>query len=147
MLQVYRVTSLMKSGWNIGKLRKGRLLRAVALLFLLHTGVDLVFPQLCSEEAVGVMAISASAALPPQANSRESSGTVALSASSDPEREQRSDPPPRDEDCFCCCTHVMPSPLFITPGNAELSLPPTFRQNISILSAPPNNPYHPPRIA
>ena len=44
----------MKSGWNIGKLRKGRLVRAVALLFLFHTGVDLLFPQLCSEEPVNI---------------------------------------------------------------------------------------------
>ena len=145
MLQTYRVLSPMKSGWNISKLRKGRLVRAIALLFLFHTGVDLLFPQLCSEEPVN-MAVSQSLAVSKERINDDTSAQLAASLPNDSGEDQRSDPP-RDEDCFCCCTHVMASPGFINPGNAELKLPTSLQQNISLLSAPLNNPYHPPRFA
>ncbi len=135
----------MKSGWHIGKLRKGRLVRAVALLFLFHTGVDLLFPQLCSEEPVNIP-INQSSPVSKETINDETSGLVALSLPNDSDEDQRSDPP-RDEDCFCCCTHVMASPGFVNPGNAELKQPNSSQQNISVLSAPPNDPYHPPRFA
>ena len=136
--------SHMRSGWNISKLRKGRLVRAVALLFLFHTGVDLLFPQLCSEEPVNI-AINQSSPVSKEAINDETSGLVAVSLPNDSGENQPSDPP-RDEDCFCCCTHVMASPGFVNPGNAELKRPTSLQAEISILSAPPNNPYHPPRF-
>ncbi len=135
----------MKSDWNIGKLRKGRLVRAVALLFLFHTAVDLVFPQFCSEEPVN-LAINHSSPVSKEASLHETPATVGASLPNDSDR-QPSDTPPRDEDCFCCCTHVMASHGFVDPDNAELKLPTGAQPDISILSAPPNNPYHPPRIA
>lgn len=135
----------MKPGWNIGKLRKGRLVRAIALLFLFHTGVDLLFPQLCSEEPVN-MAVSQSLPVLNEGKDTEFFVRVAGSLPGDHSEDQRSDPP-RDEDCFCCCTHVMASPGFVSPDNVELKLPFSSQQEIPILSAPPNNPYHPPRFA
>jgi hypothetical protein len=136
----------MNSAWNIGKLRKGRLLRAVALLFLIHTGVDLFFPELCTEEPFSA-GLTQSLALPSPANSKERSPAVTGAPSGESKDEQRSDPQHRDEDCFCCCAHVMPSPLFVTPDNAELVLMVSKDQNTSIPAAPPHNPYHPPRFA
>lgn len=136
----------MKSDWNIGKLRKGRLVRAVALLFLFHTAVDLVFPQFCSEEPVNI-AINQSLPVSKAATIDETDALVAASLPNDSDDRQPSDAPPRDEDCFCCCTHVMASHGFVNPENVELKLPAKAQPDISILSAPPNNPYHPPRFA
>lgn len=136
----------MKSHWNISKMKKGRLVRAVALLFLFHTGVDILFPQLCSEEPVNI-AIHQSSPASEEAGIDETSALVAASLPAESDGQQPSDAPPRDEDCFCCCTHVMASPGFVNPENAELKLPSGSQQEISILSAPPNNPYHPPRSA
>ncbi|HYJ84868.1 MAG TPA: hypothetical protein VEW46_02270 [Pyrinomonadaceae bacterium] len=135
----------MKSGWNISRFGKGRLVRAIALLFLFHTGVDLLFPELCSEEPV---TITVNQSLPGsnETVNDETSGLVAESLPTDSREDRRSDPP-RDEDCFCCCTHVVPSQAYSNPGDAELKLPNSMQQEISILSAPPNNPYHPPRFA
>lgn len=134
----------MMSDWNIGNLRKGTLVRVVAMLFLLHAGVDLVFPELCREEAFGA-GLTQSFDLSSLAKTNETSPAVAVAASSESKDEQRSDPQPRDEDCFCCCTHVMPSPLFVAPGDAEPGLIASRHQNASIPAAPPNKPYHPPR--
>lgn len=138
--------SPMKSGWNIGKLRKGRLLRVGAILLLLHAGVDLAFPELCTEEPFGA-GLTQSLELSSRAKSNEPSPAVALAVSSESKDEQRSDPQRLDEDCFCCCTHVMPSPLFVAPRNAEVGLSNSRHQDTSIPSAPPYRPYHPPRFA
>ena len=139
-----KALSYMKSGWNIGRLRKGRLLRLGAILLLLHAGVDLAFPELCTEGAFGA-GLTRSVELSSSANRNEPSPAVAVAASSDSKDEQRSDPQPRDEDCFCCCAHVMPSPLFVAPRNAEVRSTNSRGQSSSIPPAPPNKPYHPPR--
>ncbi|MGH9906586.1 MAG: hypothetical protein ACRD8U_13505 [Pyrinomonadaceae bacterium] len=136
----------MKSRWNIGKLRKGRLVRAVALLFLFHTGVDLLFPQLCSEEPVSG-AIGQVLPVSKEATGDVTPSIVAVSVNDGFEEKQREEQPPRDEDCFCCCTHVMASGGFVNAESVDLKQPTNSRQNISILSVPPDNPYHPPRFA
>ena len=135
----------MKSHWNMSKMKKGRLVRAVALLFLFHTGVDLLFPQLCSEEPVNI-AMNQSLPVFREASNDDPAKLVAVSLPSDSD-EDRPEQPPRDEDCFCCCTHVMASRGFVNPETAELKLPTSSQPNVSVLSAPPNNPYHPPRFA
>jgi hypothetical protein len=138
----------MKSDWNISKLRKGRLVRAVAVLFLFHAGVDLLFPELCSEEPVN-FAMNQSLPVARETNKDETSRLVAVTLLNDSDEDLPDQPqqPPRDEDCFCCCTHVMASPGFVNPENAELKLAASSQPNISVLSVPLNNPYHPPRFA
>lgn len=135
----------MKSGWNISKLRKGPLLRVVAVFLLLHAGADLAFPELCTEEAYGA-GLTQTLELSSQTNSDDNSPAVATATSSESKGEQRPDPQPRDEDCFCCCTHVMPSPLFVAPDDAEPRLLARRHHNTSIPAPPLNNPYHPPRF-
>ncbi len=144
--KVYRVTlSHMKSGWNISKLGKGRLVRVVAFLFLFHTGVDLLFPQLCSEEPFNIT-VNQSLFGSRETVSDETSAIVTASLPYESQEEQRPDQP-REEDCFCCCTHVMASRGFVNPQNAELKVLASSPQDISVPSAPINNPYHPPRFA
>ncbi len=146
MIQAYSVSlSHMTLGWTISKLGKGRLVRAVALLFLFHTGVDLLFPQLCSEEPVN-MAVNQSLPVHKETIYDDTSALVAVSLPNDSGEERRSDPP-RDEDCFCCCTHVMASRGFVNSENAELKVPTGSQPDTSIFSAPLNTPYHPPRFA
>jgi len=146
MLKMQRlVLILMKTRWSISTLKRGRLVKAVALLFLFHTGVDLLLPQLCSEEPVNLTATQTLIA-----SSRTVSDKVVNSVNpSNPSDSQEDEPSetPQDEDCFCCCTHVMASQGFGNPASAELGLATNLRLDLSILSAPPNNPYHPPRFA
>ena len=113
------------------------------MLFLLHTGVDLLFPELCSEEVVGA-GLSQSLVFS-DTESWKDSPAVAASDSKKSKDEQPSDPQHRDEDCFCCCTHVMPSSLFVSPGNPEFRVQTIAAENSLILSIPLNTPYHPPR--
>jgi hypothetical protein len=137
----------MKSGWNIGELRKGRLLPVVVVLLLLHAAVDLAFPELCTEEPYGA-GLTQILELSVRTNSNDKSRSAVAETSRESKEEPRPGPDsqPRDEDCFCCCTHVMPSPLFVAPEDANPGLLANQFRNATIPAPPPNNPYHPPRF-
>ena len=137
--------SCMKLALNIREFRRSQLLRVIAMLFLLHSGVDMLFPQLCNEEepfggSFNSTGLSAR-------NDAEVGKAFAVYGSSEFPDDQPSDPQHRDEDCFCCCTHVMPSPVFASPDDAELVISSVTVARIFIPSAPSDNPYHPPRLA
>jgi hypothetical protein len=59
---------------------------------------------------------------------------------------QSSEPVPANDDCFCCCTHVLPGHFFevtrllVTPARADL-------KHTALPSAPSQAPFHPPRSA
>ena len=143
MLQTQRRSlSYMKLGLNIREFRRSRLLRVIALLFLIHSAVDMLFPQLCNEENLVGGGFSSTSL--PSANDSEA---FVVNNSSELPDDQSSDPQHRDEDCFCCCAHVMPSPLFANPDDAELVISRSTVHRIFIPSAPSDNPYHPPRLA
>lgn len=129
----------MKLALNIREFRQSQVLRVIAMLFLLHSGVDMLFPQLCNEEEPVGGRFSSSSLL--------STHDDTVSVSSELPSDQRPDQQHKGEDCFCCCTHVMPSPAFASPGDAELVLSRNKVARLLIPSAPSDNPYHPPRSA
>jgi hypothetical protein len=140
MLQTF---SCMKLALNIREFRRSQLLRVIAMLFLLHSGADMLFPQLCNEEVLFGGSFSTVLA---SNNDSEVRKAFAINNSSQFPDDQPSDPQHRDEDCFCCCTHVMPSPVFASPDDAELVISRSTVDRIFIPAAPSDNPYHPPRL-
>jgi len=135
----------MKLALNIRAFQRSQLLRVIAMLFLLHSGVDMLFPQLCNEEKPFDGSFSSSWVV--ATNDGEVEKALAVDGSSQVPNDQPSGPEHRDEDCFCCCTHVMPSPVFASPDEAELVISTSTVARIFIPSAPSDNPYHPPRLA
>lgn len=135
----------MMPGGNNRKSRRSRLFRATALLFLIYTGVDLIFPQICCEEPVGA-ATTQSFAPSGEVATVNRSTVASFDISEETRNQQGSEVPCRDEDCFCCCAHVMPSPLFVEPSAAASNLGKGIRPRLSIISAPLNTPDHPPRF-
>jgi hypothetical protein len=113
------------------------------MLFLLHSGVDMLFPQLCNDEEP--FGGSFSSVWLVSSNDREVGKGVAVDGSSQFPNDQPTDRQHGEEDCFCCCTHVMPSPVFASPDNAELVISRSTVARIFIPSVPSDNPYHPPR--
>jgi hypothetical protein len=133
----------MKMGLDIREFRRSRLLRVIAMLFLLHSAADMLFPQLCSEEELfGASFNSASTAT----NDRDLRETFAVHRLNESPGDQNPDQQHREEDCFCCCAHVMPSPVFANPA-ADLPLSRSVARRVFLPSAPSDNPYHPPRLA
>ena len=125
--------------------RRQKLFRAIAILFLLYTGADLLAPQICAEER-GLTTIEANDLL---ATTLDSASYVSNWGSERPKKEhnQLPDQEQRDEDCFCCCAHVIPGSIFHGSSISEIvsiSLP--TKQALIPLQLPKAY-FHPPRFA
>lgn len=122
-------------------------MRGLAVFFLLFTGADLLLPQyFCGEGEIGgvtIMTASASAASEPDGGAR----FTIPSTPADHQPTETPDKAPHDEDCFCCCAHVLPTFAFATVGTFELNLPSAPPAEDHLQSPPLRGTYHPPRIA
>jgi len=49
-------------------------------------------------------------------------------------------------ECFCCCAHILPSPMFLTESVME-HLPPTPPSNCALPTSPSPDTFRPPRSA
>ena len=131
---------------------KQKLFRGIVLLFLIHPAAELAFPQFCGEMTrsffgSGSVALAAEH-IPMGSTSRSISGGVIQKAESTlPGVPDKDSELPKDEDCFCCCAHVMPSPLFVDPETAQLVLLFDIQVPASIPTGSVHTPYHPPRSA
>ena len=141
---------LMRSNFTIGGFRNrhGRLLRAVAVFFLLYTGADIALPQyFCAGEAAGLPdVVVASTATGGGAHTR-TGGDVTLSDVKDSRPGRPEQEAPHDEDCFCCCAHILTGLAFAVVETTELKSPPSSPEERSVLSPPLPLQYRPPRFA
>ena len=117
--------------------------RGVAIFFLLFTLADLANPHFCSEEMEGLP-------LPTKGEARmntDSDRKVAPAATDDSQhREESPEPGSDNEDCFCCCSHIIPA-IHFTVSGADLKTPSTDLFNSSLPTSPPQSRYHPPRLS
>ena len=127
-------------GINRSGRRYGRIVRAVALFFVLFTVADITLPQyFCGSEEIGGRTLAATVT-PETAGLGADPGTQAPSPGRDSEA-------PHEEDCFCCCAHVLPG-LAVTPVvAAELRSPQPPLGLDSLPSPPLPLQYHPARFA
>jgi hypothetical protein len=139
----------MRTGFGLRKIRQGhgRLVRAVAVFFLLFTCADLSMPEyFCDEEA---------GALPVNLTVRQKAGDVAtgldLAAAASTTEDALPGAPdseaPHEEDCFCCCAHVLPAVLVANVGASDAKTPALVLTADSLPSPPLQSTYHPPRFA
>jgi hypothetical protein len=138
----------MKQGFTIIPIRRrhGRLVRAVALFFVLFTAGDIALPQyFCGGEEIGGLPLTSVIA----STEVGDSGTdrAAVPAPEAPLPGQDSDQAPHEEDCFCCCAHVLPGMAFNTSAAGELRTPQPPLEQQSLPSPPLSLQYHPPRFA
>ncbi|HKR61858.1 MAG TPA: hypothetical protein VJS64_19380 [Pyrinomonadaceae bacterium] len=131
--------------FRISKTRARRcVMRGMVLLFLFYTAADIVYPQICGEE-FGKVA-SSNSSLPGAAAAVPSEHKSLASADDDAQRNQPQNQEPRDEDCFCCCAHVIAGMMFVPPVMPHLKL---ARTDHEFLATPQNefeNPNPPPRL-
>jgi hypothetical protein len=127
-------------------LQGNRLYRGIAIFFLIFafvdlTIIDLAFPQLC-EDTRGTISTSLNALNSPYFDS----DVIALaSTGGGDERDQHTDPGCREEDCFCCCSHIVPGVPADIAALGLKTLAPVATIN-SLPSPPPQRTYHPPRV-
>lgn len=116
-----------------------RIVRVIAILFLVYTGADLTVPEFCGEE-MGLRGFV-------EAKSDIESVAAFATDSSEPRQDPPSEPTHSDEDCFCCCTHVLPGYATAPVAVSELNSVFAALRIIDVASPPLRGPYHPPRFA
>ena len=119
----------------------GRFARFIVIIFLVYAGVDIANPQLCNEEFTPPPLFLASNV----ERVEELSTAPFVKVSEDTQQKEQPSENHGDEDCFCCCTHVLPS-LTSHPNGASdvVSQGLTFTPQ-SVTSAHLMAQYHPPR--
>lgn len=116
--------------------------RAVALFFILFAFADLSVPQLCCEELGGSSLPSASLA-----SSNNQSDELSLSlASGRPQQNPSKNTEESDEDCFCCCSHIVPGSHF-NVALLEMKSAVTNPADNFLPTSPPDAQFHPPRLS
>ncbi len=125
--------------------RHGRVIRAVAILFLLYTGGDILLPQyFCRGEEIGGLPLSTSVVI----DKKSADTHQAFNVSSNPTRpDEPHEQAPHTEDCFCCCAHVLPSFGISGSVNYESSQSANNSEMNSLPSPPLPHTYRPPRFA
>jgi len=135
---------LMKPGY----LRRGMAVLLLAIAFFDLAVIDIIAPQICND---GFSTIAGAAPAQNDGEKFDQNATVEVAIgvrNSFPQQDSHSESSPAstEEDCFCCCSHVMPcfSVDYVTPNT-------TSRVNIALIASlptpPPQDTFHPPRVA
>lgn len=127
--------------------RHGVLVRVIAIFFLLYTGADLASPQLCNEKLVNLSSIQVS--VPTIERAIGATRTMTLVASSDNSQPHRpsDQTPDKDDDCFCCCAHVLPGVIVANVVVFDLRTSSFVLEHSSVPSPPLRGTFRPPRFA
>ena len=116
---------------------------AVAMLIyaLADVYADSISPQQCCEWIDGLAVVDCPARV-----SNEVSNAAPSMVASNQSRQESSVPSDNDEDCFCCCGHMLPGINFKAPVvELEASQAPLI---YAFLPAPPTQKkFHPPRLS
>lgn len=127
-------------------MRPDRLRRGVAIFLLAFAVFDLViddmfFPEPCCDEQVSLSFASPVESIEEIANEPGAIRTPDSQPSQDSHQS-----PMDDEDCFCCCSHIIPG-VCISVAALNGSPQPGASAISSLPLAPPRDTFHPPRLS
>jgi len=132
---------------NLSSTRKHRLIRGIALLFLVYTAMDIVLPDLCRGETprdVRQESVDVNAS---RFIDKLSSIGPRIEASDNLPTNEPSEQPSDDDCCFCCSSHVLPGTIITSMSVTDVSSATTFLHCLSVASPPLARTFHPPRSA
>ncbi len=128
--------------------RRNRLVRVVAVFFLIYTGADIMLPQyFCGGEEIGNLSLQMRISTIDTSDVNKNAGAVISSSESSHQDRQSERDAPHEEDCFCCCAHVLPGLSFANIGNSETKSPRAPAETDTLPSPTLQSTYHPPRFA
>jgi|ERR1700752_3505064 len=121
---------------------QGSFARFIVILFLAYAGVDIANPQLCNDEFAPPEVLLAA-----NVEQRAEEALTNVSSNDSEETEQREQPsaPHSEDDCFCCCTHVLPGLTTHPNGASDVVSQGLTSTPQSVTSAHLMALYHPPR--
>jgi hypothetical protein len=135
-------------------MKPGPVQRGIAVFFLVFTFMDIVFIDLlgqgsCSEEAAALPFVRATLIVSDEIAENNISRFAYIWNAAHDQPAHPTDHTPTgnlDEDCFCCCSHLMAGiGVYIADLNGPAQ--PDDPAIISLPSSPPRGTFHPPRLS
>jgi hypothetical protein len=128
-------------------MKQGPLHSWFALVLLLFASIDLcadlVSPRSCCEWIDNLAIANVTQTGPPV---HATLNETILAAATDAHPAPSSNSPETDEDCFCCCAHILPGGYFnVAISNTESPAP--VLTNALLPVPPAQSPFHPPRMS
>ena len=124
-----------------------RLIRGIALMFLIYTAMDLAAPGVCRGEALGDGRPGLVAAAKRSTNKTTTTSIGQKESKTNQPTNEPSQRPSDDDDCFCCCSHVIPGTVIVGVAVTDVRSPSAFLESLSVPSPPLARTFHPPRFA
>jgi len=128
-------------------LLKGQYLhRGIIFIFFLMVLTDLASPQNCAEDVWRFLKAAPSQACVKASTLVESETSLISADIQTQQPSSDSDSAPAEDDCFCCCSHVLPGVIFHVDdsGFAPSVSEPTIT---ALPTAPPQSAFRPPRLS
>lgn len=133
-------SKLLQSLMRLDRLRRGVAIFLLAFAFFDLAVVDMFSPQLCGDEQVSHSLTG------PVDSTEEVAGEAGAIKTHDSQPGQDSHQSPIDEDCFCCCSHIIPG-VCISVAVLNGSPQPGASAISSLPLSPPRDAFHPPRLS
>jgi hypothetical protein len=133
----------MSSG--ISRITKGRFAQGIVIFFLLYTALDIATPQNCNQELLGLRRQQVIAGS--SFKMHEGVDHTPLAVTNKSRNNQPDSAPSQEEDCFCCCSHIVLGLHFVPPTVFEFRSPEVTLDLVLIPSPPLRIPFRPPRVA
>jgi hypothetical protein len=143
VLQEFSIGRTMRSAWNMDRLRRPRIVRGLAALFLLFTLVDILSPPACCERAELLSAAPDNYSCL-AAGAGDDVSSVAASGQSGTEHSP--DKNCCDQDCCLLCAHMLPVKALRFELVPDMKSPLLVVNYASVLSPSLDATYHPPRF-
>jgi hypothetical protein len=141
----------MLSALSVNLMKPGYLRRGIAIFFLIFTFMDLVCIDLlwqrgCAEEATVLTLLSKTSVVSEVIQENGVSGLAQNAAQNQPGHPADDKPAGIDEDCFCCCSHLIHG-IRIEVSVLNGSPQPGDPAILIIPSSPSRGTFHPPRLS
>jgi hypothetical protein len=133
---------------RLRRLRRGTAVLLLAIAFFDLAVIDMIDPQLCND-GLATVAGAAPAQNAAEMLDQNAPAEVAIRRQGSlPQQDSHSDSSPAstEEDCFCCCSHILPG---YSVSQVTLNIMPRVDIPLiaSLPSPPPQDTFHPPRPA
>jgi hypothetical protein len=110
------------------------------------TAIDFAFADPCRGDVLGGSQRLIAAARP-QLTDIVMASVARVEASDNEGTNEPARQPSNDDDCFCCCSHVLPGTVTTTLGVTELRSPGISLEYLAVPSTPLAPAFPPPRSA
>lgn len=118
-------------------------MRVTAIFLLLYAGADIMLPQYFCRIDDELFFNNNPVSVAVKHNDKDTANDLKSGTESEDRQEEHG---PNNEDCFCCCAHLLMALTFGHTENDVFKTPMSIIKQDSVPNPPIQSLYHPPRI-